>query len=445
MQTQTTTDAPGARDGYWRALLHRWLVEFNPLYLLSAALVLAGTFLCSRGLAEGGSVDGSIAVAGIAELYALALVGGAAILVRLGHRRPAVMLGLLTVLYQNDLTLHTEACANLGVVGRIAAAGWLALFALKLAGLAWALRLRPSRSAVAAALLGGAGLALFPFALRHTGATEAGALVAAWVFAVVSLQRTARLESLVPLDAWGHTVLRRASRATWLLSGGLLAGHVFFWSTTHHLALGTLAIVLPLLLVRAMRAEQRVWITTALTLLVTGAIAPVHLALAAVLATAALLLRAFLPTLAPTMERVPETAAGEGPYRAASSEDAPLREASADTAIPAIDRALQHRLLAGALFTLHLAVWTAGWAGGPWPAHVVPLDLGLTLVAMLAVVRLRVRAALAPVLAIWGHLVVAARLLPTPRTSLEWGAASVVLGFVLLGGSLAATWRLRRT
>ena len=43
-------------DTYWRRLLHRWLVEYNPLYLLSATLVLGGMILTSRGLAREGSL-----------------------------------------------------------------------------------------------------------------------------------------------------------------------------------------------------------------------------------------------------------------------------------------------------------------------------------------------------------------------------------------------------
>jgi len=39
-----------------RALLHRWLVEYNPLYLLSAALVLGGLTLISQSAAEAAMV-----------------------------------------------------------------------------------------------------------------------------------------------------------------------------------------------------------------------------------------------------------------------------------------------------------------------------------------------------------------------------------------------------
>src|SRR5580704_8246864 len=153
----TATDAapdPGA--SYVRRLLHRWLIEYNPLYLLSAALVLTGTFLCSRGLARDDRVYGPLGVALIAELYAACLIGGAALLMRIGHRRPAVMLALLTILYQWDLTLHTERTPYFGAW---AAAAWVVVFAAKLYGLAWAMKLRLSRGASAAAILAGIGLA----------------------------------------------------------------------------------------------------------------------------------------------------------------------------------------------------------------------------------------------------------------------------------------------
>jgi len=130
------------QEPYWRKLLHRWFVEYNPLYLVSATLVLGGMILSSRGLAHEGSLYGEIGVAAIAELYALALIGGAALLMRLEHRRSAVMLALLTVLYQCDLTLHTETCPNLGTIGVVASAGWLALFVAKLVALGWAMKLR---------------------------------------------------------------------------------------------------------------------------------------------------------------------------------------------------------------------------------------------------------------------------------------------------------------
>lgn len=425
----------------FRALLHRWLVEFNPLYLLSAALVLAGTFLCSRDLAESGSLHGPLAVAGIAELYAVALVGAAAVLVRLGHVRPAVMLGLLTVLYQSDLTLHTETCANLGVAGTWAAGGWGLLYGAKLFGLARALRLRLSRDAVATALVAGAGLAIGPFLLHDLAPGVRGALVAVWVFTLASLQRTAVVSSRVPLDAWGDTVLRRAVRATWGLSAALLAGHVLFWSASQRIELFAVVPVLPLLVLRSLRSERRVWVVTVALLGVVAVAAPAMLGVVAALAAVSLLLRAFAPVFTPEVP-APTTRVPAQPYRAGT---VPEEVVAAPAVVPIVDVAEAHRLAAGALGTAWLAAWTFGWSGGALPEHVLSLDLALALVAVLLAWRRRAPAAAFPAVAVWAHLVVAKELVPTPRSSFEWGATALALGFVLLFGSVAATWRLGRT
>src|SRR5262249_32256346 len=81
-------------------LLHRWFVQYNPLYLVSATLCLAGLRMISRGLAEKGTAFADLSVATITEIYAAALIGGAALLTRIGQRRPGVMLALIAALYQ---------------------------------------------------------------------------------------------------------------------------------------------------------------------------------------------------------------------------------------------------------------------------------------------------------------------------------------------------------
>ena len=72
---------PPAADA-WRRLLYRWFVQYNPLYLVSAMLVLAGCTLWSRGIVDAVGVgDGvdvleDLRVAGVYELYGVALLGG---------------------------------------------------------------------------------------------------------------------------------------------------------------------------------------------------------------------------------------------------------------------------------------------------------------------------------------------------------------------------------
>jgi hypothetical protein len=76
---------------FWERLFRRWFIEYNPLYLLSAGCVLVGASELSEGLAH--SIYSGVAVAAVAELYAWALIGSAAFLVRVELRRP---LGLVS-------------------------------------------------------------------------------------------------------------------------------------------------------------------------------------------------------------------------------------------------------------------------------------------------------------------------------------------------------------
>ncbi|MBN9167318.1 MAG: hypothetical protein J0I07_40695 [Myxococcales bacterium] len=439
-------------ERFWRRLLHRWFVEYNPLYLFSASLVLGGIILISRGLAQGSGSGSEIGVAAIAELYAVALIGGAAFLTRIGHRRPAVMLALLTVLYQYDLTLHTETCKSLGAAGVWAAGGWLVLFVAKLHALAWAMKIRLARSAVATLTLGALGLAVLPHWLHGTDARSANAMVVLWLVGGVSLYRPGAVTSLVELDAWGQTVLRRAVTAAWLLSALLLALHVLFWSTQSRLSIAALAAVAPLLGVRWIRSEVRVWCVVMATLLVVGLKLPGAFSVTAFVAAVALVLRASRSTLeAFTHARrdrgraVARPSVPAMPYRVRGSEtpmevDAPAMVSAGSTEALA---AARRRLLIGAGAALYLSLWTFGWSGGPWPAHVLGLDLLATVAVVLATWKAGARIAMALLAMSMAHFVVQARLVPAPRSLLEWGAIAVVLGFVLLIASLVASWFLR--
>jgi hypothetical protein len=376
----------------WRSLAHRWFVEYNPLYLLSAALVLGGCFVWSSDLTRQESLVESLGIAAVAELYAFSLIGGAALLVRIGLRRPAVMLALLFALFQWDLTLHTETCAYLGAPGAWAAAAWVALFGVKLHLLARALRVRFAGHAVAAAVVAAAGIALAPYVLPILGDRGAGAAIALWAFGLGAMYRSEAIASVDPLDAWGCVVLRRATRAAWLVSAGLASVHVFFWWRDHAVDLAALLPVVPLCYARRATNETRAWGLVIGTLVVTAAFFPAAFSGAALLAALALCLR---------------------------------------------------RALVGALFAAYLAVWTWRWTGGALPQHLLVLDLALTVLALVATKRTRL--ALAPLAATYLHFALQARLVPPPRTRGEWGAVAVALGFLLLGGSLAATYRLSRS
>ena len=385
-----------------KALLRRWFVEYNPLYLLSAALVLRGVNMISRALLDAGHVYAQLGGAAIAEAYAWALIGAAALSMRIGLRRPAVMLALLAVVYQGDITLHTETCAWLGRAGWLASAVWLASFALKLVALARAMRLRPSRSAYAVPMLGAAGFVLVPRIVAHASTHDASVVVAAFVFAIasaaLSTERAIAFEGA--LDAWGRTVLRRAVMATWAIWAALGALHVAFWFSSRSLEPAALGPVLFVLGTRVVRREWQAWAAIALTLSLVYLAAPPFFAFAATLSAVAFVLRAV----------------------------------RARSLVP----------IAGALFAVHLGLWTMSWSGGAFPAHSIALDVALAAAVALVASQSKVRAPLLGLAAVAAHFALQTRIVTAPTTPLAWGVWSTVSGFVLLVAAVVLTLQLQR-
>lgn len=421
------SEAPS--DARFRALMHRWFVQYNPTYLLSAALVLGGMWVLSREAAEQSSVLGQLGVSGLAELYAFTLIGGAAFLTRAGLRRPAVMLALIAVIYQGDVTLHLETCAYLGATGVASSVAWFALFLFKLRALAWALELRLSRSAMLVSLLGSAGLAALPHALQYLDHDAGSGAVALWIFAtgMAALWTRRGVESAVGFDVRG----RRAVIGTWLTWAALGLAHAGYWVYSHRL--GVACLVAPLLLLvasRGVRRERVAWGLIAATAIPVAVLARPLLPVTLLMASAVLLLRVWR-----TPRRTSSDAAPDVPYRGAGHLPPPPPTwvyASAD----ASERA---RLLAGALGLAYLSAWTAA----DFPAHLWMLDLALLVATAALTWRLR-RAVIAGPLTLTAlHLGLAMGWLDQPRGALEWGAALVGGGFVVLVLSLALSWRYR--
>jgi hypothetical protein len=288
------------------SLVHRWFVEYNPFYLLSAALVFYGSSLLTSGLQSEESLSWSSLSALVSQAYAFALLGGVALLVRIDRRRPAVVLALLFLLYQWDLTLHTETSAYLGTAGLVSALVWLALFVGKLFAIGWALKVRFAPRFLAATTLGAAGLVFGPRLIPELGAVGSGMMVGAWVFALGALGPfSGGITSLAELSPWGRTVLRRATRAAWIVSGVLLGIHVlYFWAKDHEIALAMAWPAIPLLYVRKVRSEGVAWGYVLGVLFFVAVGAPYLLSSVAVLAAAALVLRALSPIFSVRQERL---------------------------------------------------------------------------------------------------------------------------------------------
>jgi len=422
-------------DDAWRRLLHRWFVQYNPLYLLSATLVLGGTTVLSRAVVTQRIFHGGLAIGAITELYAVMLIVSAAVLVRMRQRRPAVLLALLAVVFECDVTMQVETYAWYGTVGVAASGAWVLLAMGKLWGLSRALRLRASASAWGTIALGASGLAAFPHLLRGVGPSATWTLVAAWLFAVgaSALWTRRRVICEDSMDARG----RRCVRGTWRLWGGALLAHVAYWSTdVRGFDAVVLIAALGLLSARWMRRERHVWALCAATVVGVALLAPAHLSLIAFLAAATLLLRA-LRGPARVLEAAP---APSSPYRVASTSDDPTpRVVFVRASQPAL-----HRLCVGAASALYLGAWTAGWSGGPLPDHGLVPDLAFALATALMLWRWRAWLAAAPFAATQLHLAAELGWIRAPRDALELGGAIVGAGFVVLAAGLLASWRLGR-
>jgi hypothetical protein len=421
--------------------MHRWFVEYNPLYLVSAALVLVGVNVLSAELVRKGFLLGQLGVPAIAEIYSWALIGGAALLMRIGLRRPAVMLALLAAFYQCDLTLHTETSMYLGWVGSLAAGLWWMSFVAKLVALCWAVHLRARRALLAIPSFAALGMVMVPRYLPALDGHTGGLLVGGWVFAVFAagLWTPRNLQPAKQLDAWGTTVLGRSLRAVWAMWGTLFMLHVLFWCSERGIDVAVLLPVAVLLATRSVRRERSLWATVLATLVVVAIAMPGRLSFTALLCAAVLGLRALR---APVFEQAARAPTSAGPYRGSEQDEgSPARMHVTFVRAP---RDAMMRLLTGSLFAAYLSAWTLGWAGGPWPDHLLALDAMLTLAVALGAWKLQLRWPLAGLATTYMHYAVAVRIIGPPKTTLQWSILSVTAGFVLLLASLAVSYLSRR-
>ncbi len=227
----------------WQALCHRWFIQYNPLYLVSASLVLVGVFFTSVGLSTNEGHFAELWLTGITELYQVMLIAGAALLYRIGQRRPAVMLALLEAIYICDLTFQTSVSPVMGGIGVAASLVWFMLFLVKLRALAWAVKIEAPRATWMLLSLGGAALAGLPHLLYAVSGQsgDLALILCAFSLASAGLWCEREIRSRHALDSWGDTVLRRIKLAGWPLWGALLMGHMIWWSMERPLPASPLA------------------------------------------------------------------------------------------------------------------------------------------------------------------------------------------------------------
>lgn len=425
-----------------RALLVEWFVTYNPLPLASAALVLGGLWIASRELAHRGLV-GALGVSAVAELYALALIGSAWVLRVNGHRRSAVMLGLLAALYQCDVTLHLEMCAYLDTIGLLALLAWVGLFALKLDLLARALELELSASARWIPTLGAACVALVPIVSRWTTFDERStfAALAVFVIGVAALSTCRSVRSAVGFDVRG----RRAMRGVQVLFAAAGLAHVAY--ACAEMGVSRVPVIAALVLVgaRVFHRELGVWIVSLGTLCVVVAVdqsfAPLTLCLAAV----SLALHAWRARIEP--ERAPHAPTGPT-YRGVPMMDELTRHDVTSLAAQPIVFAhasieAQRRIAVGAIALGYLGLTT--WGGDTLlSTHHTMVDAGLVILCVGLFGWRRSLGRLAPIGVGVVHVAIVEEVLVPPRDALELGVWAIASGFAMLGVSVAASVRLGR-
>jgi hypothetical protein len=262
-----------------------------------------------------------------------------------------------------------------------------------------------------------------------------------WLFSVaaIGVNASPRVGTVVDLDEWGRAVLSRCLKGVWFMWSLTLGLHVAFWSAT---LLISLLAVLPAALIpgtRFVRGELRVWTAVFITLVAVALATPENFSLCALMIAATLVLRAWNHLQASRPSLGTHVAS---PFRDENSKAAAMETTVQWLSAPA-PAAVRQRLLVGALFATYLATWTANWSGGPWPSHVLGLDLVLIAFVAYLAIRKRTRIALPPLGATLVHRLFQVHVVAAPHTTRGWGILLTSGAFGLLALSLAASYGLR--
>jgi hypothetical protein len=254
-----------------RGLLHRVFVEYNPLYFASALCILAGVYLVARELPKEdfGSKLGIIAST---EGYQFLLILAAAVLLRAGLRRPAVILGLACLAFLLDVAMNSERLLSHvgllslapGMRARKAVPVSLALSLLgptKLWLLAVVFRLRSAKAPLLVSGLALLALPLLPYLteLVEPARRETVYLIVAWLGAPLlawACSPAAARWTSAWLGADQEPRFQRIARIAPLLVAGLFIAHGLLWSFIASLS-RTPALLAPYFLVGAGYAASR--------------------------------------------------------------------------------------------------------------------------------------------------------------------------------------------
>jgi hypothetical protein len=238
-----------------RAVLHRWFVQYNPLYFASALCILAGVFLVARELPPD-ALGSKLGVAACTELYQLLLVGGAVVLLRAGLKRPAAILGIAAFVFILDVAFNGERLMSFmglmslepGMRARRAVPASLAFAALgplKLLLLARVFRLRSAGGTLAVAGAVIFALPLLPYVIElestmvstrqglYLGLSWLAAPVLGWAFSPSARRWTSGWTEENP-DPW---LTRRIAFVAPFIVSAMYFAHVLGWSSLSDLSL----------------------------------------------------------------------------------------------------------------------------------------------------------------------------------------------------------------
>ncbi len=100
--------------GWFQHVVYDWFVRYNPLYFFSALCVLLGMYFVSQGLEAMEWTAGQLLLSRVIQVYEILLIAGAALLFR-GAKlsRPAVILGIMEMVFLFDCTFRAEAATTL--------------------------------------------------------------------------------------------------------------------------------------------------------------------------------------------------------------------------------------------------------------------------------------------------------------------------------------------
>jgi len=381
--------------------LYYWFVQYNPLYFFSAFCVLFGVFLISQGLEELGWKNGQLLLTGMMQFYEILIIAGAALLFRFaGQVRPAVILAIIEIFFLFDCTFRTEVVATLEGLGLLTSGGWVAMAALKIFALVWVFRLKVSPLAILIPVLAAAGIAGTPHLFHlyqgdkiiiHLGAIWYGV----FLMASILLLRP-KVRSLITLDDWGRTVLRRTLRTAIAMWAGFYVFHLITWIELFQIPFVPAQIAPFFLLWFLAKREIWSWVAGFLVILfslgISEAVAPASLIVGIVFAIKA-------------------------------------------------GRMRRDRLYIGTVLGFYIAVWTFGWQEKGFPEPNLWLHLLATLVLLCMGWRLRLPYAYATAILLLlpgvGRLV--------PHGTLQWGIVLTVTGFISLIAGVAVNLGLKKS